>query len=179
MQPFPQLLTLKDIGFCEEIPETGRTFEENALIKARTLASQGYIAIGDDSGLCVEALGGAPGIYSARYAGEHGNDEKNNQKLLEELDATGDKARRASFVCVIACAAPDGRAFTVRGECFGYIAKTPAGQGGFGYDPLFHPGNDTRSFAQYTPAEKNAVSHRGRALSALAARLPVFLAGKE
>ena len=155
------LLTLKDIDFTDEIIENGSTFEENSLIKADVGARLGYICIADDSGLAVDALGGAPGVYSARYAGEGHNDAENNKKLLNELEKTGDTDRKANFVCCISCAFPDGEHFTVRGECHGVIAKSLCGEGGFGYDPLFFVPSMNKTFAEMTPDEKNLISHRG------------------
>ena len=165
--PDIEILSLGDVSLDEEIVEDGETFEENALIKARYAARSGYIGIGDDSGLCVEALGGAPGIYSARFAGEDGNTAKNNEKLLLELKGKTD--RRAKFVCVIACVMPGGEEFTVRGEAHGEIIETYKGEGGFGYDPLFRYGDKT--FAEITSDEKNLVSHRGRAIKKFAEEL--------
>ena len=131
-----EVLSLKDAGITEEIIEDGNSFEENALIKARTAAKSGMIGIGDDSGLTVDALGGAPGIYSARYAGEHGNDELNNRLLLESMKGAED--RKASFVCCIACAFPDEREdIVVNGYIHGEILENQKGEGGFGYDPLW------------------------------------------
>ena len=165
--PDIEILSLSDVSLNEEIVEDGETFEENALIKARYAAKSGLVGIGDDSGLCVEALGGAPGIYSARFAGEEGNTAKNNEKLLLELKGKTD--RRAKFVCVIACVMPDGEEFTVRGEAHGEIIETYKGEGGFGYDPLFRYGDKT--FAEMTSDEKNLVSHRGRAIKKFAEEL--------
>ena len=165
--PDIEILSLGDVSLDEEIVEDGETFEENALIKARYAARSGLVGIGDDSGLCVEALGGAPGIYSARFAGEEGNTEKNNEKLLRELEGKSD--RRAKFVCVIACVMPDGEEFTVRGEAPGEIIEAYKGEGGFGYDPLFRYGDKT--FAEMTSDEKNLVSHRGRAIKKFAEEL--------
>ena len=165
--PDIEILSLSDVSLNEEIVEDGETFEENALIKARYAARSGLVGIGDDSGLCVEALGGAPGIYSARFAGEEGNTAKNNEKLLLELKGKTD--RRAKFVCVIACVMPDGEEFTVRGEAHGEIIETYKGEGGFGYDPLFRYGDKT--FAEMTADEKNLVSHRGRAIKKFAEEL--------
>ncbi len=163
------ILSLGDIGFTGEIVEDGESFAENALIKARAAASTGRIGIGDDSGLCVNALGGAPGIYSARYAGEHGNDDANNQKLQRELAEKDD--RSAYFICAIACVMPDGRECVVEGRTDGIIIKERAGEGGFGYDPYFLYEPLGKTFSELTPDEKNAVSHRGRATRALAAHL--------
>ena len=127
--PDIEILSLSDVSLDGEIVEDGATFEENALIKARYAARSGYIGIGDDSGLCVEALGGAPGIYSARFAGEDADTAKNNEKLLRELNGKSD--RRAKFVCVIACVMPSGEEFTVRGEAHGEIIDSYHGNGGF------------------------------------------------
>ena len=165
--PDIEILSLSDVSLNEEIVEDGETFEENALIKARYAARSGLVGIGDDSGLCVEALGGAPGIYSARFAGEEGNTAKNNEKLLIELKGKTD--RRAKFVCVIACVMPGGEEFTVRGEAHGEIIETYKGECGFGYDPLFRYGDKT--FAEMTSDEKNLVSHRGRAIKKFAEEL--------
>ena len=167
--PDIEILSLSDVLLNEDIVEDGETFEENALIKARYAARSGLVGIGDDSGLCVEALGGAPGIYSARFAGEDGNTAKNNEKLLRELEGKTD--RRAKFVCVIACVMPDGEEFTVRGEAHGEILEKYSGKGGFGYDPLFRYGDGERTFADMTSDEKNLVSHRGRAIKKFAEEL--------
>lgn len=144
--------------------EDGVTFEENAIIKAKSgLAQTGYISVADDSGICVDYLDGAPGVYSARYSGEHGNDEMNNDKLLSELSGVPMEKRTAYYVAAIACVFPDGRQFTVRGECHGHIAfERQLGSGGFGYDPLFISENGP--FSQLTAEEKDAISHRGKAL---------------
>ncbi|MBR3965496.1 MAG: RdgB/HAM1 family non-canonical purine NTP pyrophosphatase [Clostridia bacterium] len=164
--PEIKVLSLDDIGFCGDIIEDGESFEENAMIKAKAVAERGYIGVGDDSGLSVNALGGAPGIYSARYAGEHGDDEANNQKLLSELEGKSD--RSGAFVSVVACAMPDGECFSVRGECPGIILTEYKGNGGFGYDPLFYYEALGKTFAELSMAEKNEISHRGRAMRAFA-----------
>lgn len=157
------LLTLSEIGFEGDIEETGQTFAENALLKARAVAAaSGKIGLGDDSGLVVPALGGAPGIYSARYAGEHGNDEKNNALLLQNLSGKTD--RRAFFECVLACALPNGENFTVSGRCEGIILESPRGRNGFGYDPLFYVPGLGKTLAEMSGEEKNAISHRGAAV---------------
>ena len=146
-----------------EIAETGTTFEENALIKAKNgCKNTGLPTVADDSGLCVDALGGAPGVYSSRYSGEDGNDEKNNQKLLFELKNIPKEKRTARFVSVIACVFPDGRSFTVRGECEGTIAFEKHGEKGFGYDPLFL--TEKGCFGEITDSEKDSISHRGKSL---------------
>jgi XTP/dITP diphosphohydrolase len=170
----PELVTMDEAGFTEEIVEDGVSFAENACIKAETVcAATGCAAVGDDSGLCVTALDGAPGIYSARYAGEHGNDAANNALLLRNLEGKTD--RSAYFACAIACAFPDGReTLVVEGRAHGVILEEARGEGGFGYDPLFYVPELGKTFSELSEAEKNAVSHRGvavkdfaRALSAL------------
>lgn len=167
-----ELLTLDDIGFSQEIDECGETFAENAMIKAKTVANaSGMISIGDDSGLCVDALGGAPGVRSARYAGEH-DDDANNKKLLRELAVFGEGDRGAAFVCAMACVFPDGcgisgKPIEVSGRCEGVITNAPYGQGGFGYDPLFFCPEYGATFAELTTEQKNAVSHRGKATAML------------
>ena len=160
-----QPVSMKDVGFDEDIIENGSTFEENAIIKAEAvMRATGLPAIADDSGLSVDALGGAPGIYSARYAGDHGNDEENNQLLLRNMEGVTDRTCR--FVCAMALALPGEKTRVVRGEAVGQLLTEYAGQGGFGYDPLFlyHTGE---TFAQMSPAEKNAVSHRFKAVELL------------
>ena len=154
-----ELLSLDDIGFTDDVVEDGETFEENAMIKAKAGAKLGYITFADDSGLAVDALGGAPGIYSARYSGEHGNDEGNNQLLLKNLQ--GESDRSARYVCAIACASPDGMEFVVRGECEGMILDGYLGNGGFGYDPLFFVPALNKTFAEASLEDKNKISHRG------------------
>jgi len=153
--------------------ETGTTFLANARLKARAVAAAtGEVALADDSGLEVDALGGDPGVLSARYAGVDGAgaDAANNAKLLAELAGIHGPNRRARFRCVLALVAPDGREVTAEGRIEGFVLDAPRGQGGFGYDPLFLPEADNaaaRSFAEYAPGEKNAVSHRGRAAERL------------
>ncbi|HMO05074.1 MAG TPA: RdgB/HAM1 family non-canonical purine NTP pyrophosphatase [Kiritimatiellia bacterium] len=167
-QPTLELLSSFDFPGVPDVEETGTTFEENAALKARALATAtGLWAMGDDSGLEVDALGGAPGVYSARYAGLPAVDyAANNRKLLAAL--AGQPDRRARFRTVLALAAPDGRLFTCEGTCPGTIADAPRGEGGFGYDPLFIPDGSTLAFAEMPAAEKNRISHRGRALAAAA-----------
>ena len=175
-----EILSLDDVGIIEEIEENGSTFAENALIKARAAAASGYIAVGDDSGLTVDALDGAPGIYSARYAarcnyaGDH-DDEGNNRALLQNLKDVEPSKRTAAFVCTVACVLPDGREFTVRGEVLGRILESYAGNGGFGYDPLFFYEPYGKTLAQLSFAEKNEISHRGRAIRAFAEKLKEIL----
>jgi len=154
-------------------PEEGATFAENALGKARTAAAAtGQTAVGDDSGIEAAALGGAPGIRSARYAGEHATDEENLAKLLHEVPADGDT--RVTYVCALAMVHPDGREVVAEGRCEGRLTHDLRGQGGFGYDPAFVPDDlsDGRTMAELGPAEKDAISHRGRAARALMERSP-------
>ncbi len=161
-----KVLSLDDIGLTDDIVEDGESFEDNAYIKASAVAERGYIGVGDDSGLTVNALGGAPGIYSARYAGEHGNDAANNARLLRELANKDD--RSAAFVCTIACKFPDGASFVCRGECCGEIIDEYRGEGGFGYDPLFYYPELGKTFAELSAEEKNRISHRGKAMKKFA-----------
>lgn len=167
-----EALTADEAGISfDDVEETGATFEENAGIKARALFNgSGFGTIADDSGLCVDALGGAPGVYSARYSGEHGNDSDNIALLLKNMKDIPESERTARFVCSICCVMPDGTEFTVRGECEGKIGYECVGDGGFGYDPVFML-HDGRSMAQLTKEEKDAISHRGNALKLLADRL--------
>jgi XTP/dITP diphosphohydrolase len=155
--------------------ETGLTFVENALLKARhASAATGLPALADDSGLCVDALGGAPGLYSARYCGVHGDDARNIARLLGELRGVPDAARGARFHCALALlrSADDPRPIIAEGSWEGRILHAPRGAGGFGYDPVFLDPENALSAAELDPAIKNAISHRGRALAALRARLP-------
>ena len=153
------------------VEENAPDFVGNALVKVRAIAARhrGDWCLADDSGLEVAALGGAPGVRSARYAGEPSDTAANNALLLKNL--TGVANRRANFTCAIALVAPDGTERTVEGKCFGAIADAPSGAAGFGYDPLFVPDGFTRSFAELSADEKNAISHRGRALAAAKAIL--------
>lgn len=166
-----EIVTDRDIGITlSDVEETGTTFSENSLLKAQSGCEEsGLPCIADDSGLEVDYLGGAPGVYSARYAGEHGNDEKNIDKLLKELDGVPEEKRTARFVCAATCVFPDGRDICVRGECEGIIAFERHGSGGFGYDPVFMVGD--RSFGEFTSEEKDKISHRGNALRKLASAL--------
>ena len=173
-----EVLSLDDVGIYGEIEEDGTTFEENALIKARVGAVNGYIGLADDSGLEVDALDGAPGIYSARYAGEfggHASDEKNNELLLENLKNIPPEKRTGRYVAAIACVLPDGREFSVRGTSEGLIIDEYRGEGGFGYDPLFYFPQFDKTFAELTPEEKDSVSHRGRAMRLFAEELKRYL----
>ena len=151
-----------------EIVEDGETFEENSLKKAKEIMKLcGKITLADDSGLMVDYLGGAPGVYSARFAGEDGNDDANNRKLLTLLEDVPSDERTARFVSVITMVYPDGTTLVARGECPGRIITAPAGEGGFGYDPLFVPEGYDKTFAQLSSEEKNAISHRANALARL------------
>lgn len=190
-----RILSLSDIGFDGDIEENGSSFEENALIKAKVPASLGYIGIADDSGLCTNALDGAPGIYSARYAGDEASDAENRKKLLSALAGVPEKERSAKFVCVMAMVLPEkslfsvpenhriseelckktgifsNKAAAVRGECKGTILEKETGDGGFGYDSLFYCEEYKGSFAQISSEEKNRISHRGAAVRKFAVLL--------
>ncbi|WP_035848910.1 RdgB/HAM1 family non-canonical purine NTP pyrophosphatase [Kitasatospora azatica] len=152
-----------------DVPETGVTFAENALLKAHALArATGLPAVADDSGLCVDVLGGAPGIFSARWAGKHGDDRANLELLLAQLADIAAPHRGAHFACAAALALPDGTERVVEGRLLGTLRTAPAGEGGFGYDPILQPLGETRTCAELTAAEKNAISHRGKAFRGLA-----------
>ncbi|MGP3983360.1 RdgB/HAM1 family non-canonical purine NTP pyrophosphatase [Streptomyces sp. KR80] len=152
-----------------DVKESGITFAENALLKAHALArATGLPAVADDSGLCVDVLGGAPGIFSARWAGKHGDDRANLELLLAQLEDITGPHRTAHFACAAALAFPDGRERVVEGRLHGTLRHAPAGEGGFGYDPILQPEGETRTCAEMTPEEKNAISHRGKAFRALA-----------
>ena len=164
----------------EDIEETGSTFEENALLKALTVTrTTGFAALADDSGLEVDALGGAPGIYSARYCGTHGDDLANNEKLLKELAGKDSSLRAARFVAVIAVAKPGGSTITSRGELAGEIALSSQGANGFGYDPVFIPTGSAKTLGEFEPGRKDEISHRAKALAEIAPRIPTFLSGSE
>lgn len=161
-----------------EVEETGVDFLENAALKAQSaFAATGLAAVADDSGLCVDALDGAPGVYSARYAGGHGDDKANNEKLLRELEGLPEEKRTAKFVCAICCVLPDGRRIAVEGECPGRIGFAPDGEGGFGYDPLFI--TEKGCFGRLSPKEKDAVSHRGKALRLFVEELKKYMESHE
>ena len=163
-----------DVGIDIDVEETGTTFEENSLLKAKAvMEASGLPAIADDSGLCVDALNGAPGVYSARYGGD-GLDDTGRYRLLLANMPRG-AARTAKFVSVITCCFPGGEVLTARGECPGTIAFAPMGEGGFGYDPVFFLPKLKKTFAQLSPEEKNAISHRGLALQAFQAELEKYL----
>ena len=157
-----------------DVEETGATFLENAVLKAESgCRESGFPCIADDSGLVVDYIGGEPGVYSARYSGEHGNDEANIQKLLKNLDGVPYEKRTARFVCSVCVCFPDGRRLSVSGKCEGFIGFEKHGDNGFGYDPVFMVGE--KSFAELSAAEKDALSHRGNALRELVKVLPDYL----
>lgn len=169
------LVTIAGSGFSGEIIESADSFEGNAYIKAKTLCDfTGLPAIADDSGLCVDALSGAPGVYSSRFAGEPCDDSKNNAKLLSLLENTPDEKRTAKFVCCICAVLPGGETLYVRGEAAGIIARAPKGNGRFGYDPLFFYPPAGKTFAEMDGEEKDSVSHRGRAVRELVAHAAFF-----
>ena len=170
-----EVLSEKDLSETfPDVEENGTTFEENAIIKASAgLKNTGYISVADDSGICVDYLDGAPGIYSARYSGEHGDDDSNNQKLLSELRDVPLEKRTARYVAAIACVFPDGRKFTVRGECEGKIGFEPKGNNGFGYDPYFI--SELGVMAELTSEQKDSISHRGKALKLFKEELKKYI----
>ena len=174
-----EVLSEKDLSETfPDVEEDGTTFEENAIIKASAgLKNTGLISVADDSGICVDYLGGAPGIFSARYSGEHGDDESNNQKLLSELDGVPLSKRTARYVAAIACVFPDGKKFTVRGECEGKIGFKPKGSNGFGYDPYFI--SELGVMAELTSEQKDSISHRGKALKLFKEELKKYIEVKE
>lgn len=160
-----KVATLNEFPGAPEVKEDGLTFRDNAIKKAREVARfTGCLTLADDSGLEVDALGGSPGVYSARFAGEPTDDERNNRKLMEMLQGVPAHERTARFRCVIAIAFPNGRVETTEGICEGRISSIPGGQGGFGYDPLFVPDGFSQTFAELGPEVKNRISHRGKAL---------------
>ena len=163
-----ELVFLDDFQNLPDIAETGKTFKENALIKAKEIASlTGHWALADDSGLVVDYLQGAPGVYSARFSGEKATDEQNNAKLLALLKDVPWEKRQAKFVCVIAICNPKGQCYTLEGECKGYIALEPKGTYGFGYDPVFFVPAYGKTMAELEPEIKNQISHRAMALKQL------------
>lgn len=170
-----EVVTMFDVAPDMEIEETGTTFEENAVLKAETLSKAlRTIVIADDSGLAVDALDGAPGVYSARYAGDH-DDEANIVKVLENLKGLPEEKRTARFMCALAIAGPDLETTTVFGSCEGVILEGKRGTNGFGYDPIFFVPALDRAMAELTPEEKGAISHRGNAIRKLADLLPTLL----
>ena len=177
MERYPdiQVLSLKEAGVVSDAEETGTTFEENAYIKAEAVCKiTGKPTIADDSGLMVDCLDGAPGVYSARYSGPGATDEKNNQKLLEALKGFDDAQKTCRFVSCVACVFPDGRRFVTRGTCEGHVGNKPKGTNGFGYDPLFYI-NENDTYASITGEQKDAISHRGKALALFAEKLKEYL----
>ena len=194
-----KLMTLQDINYTDEIEENGTSFEENSLIKARVPASLGYIGIADDSGLSVDYLDGAPGIYSARFSGDGATDEKNRKKLFSELDGVPTGKRTAKFVCTASLVLPENshlvipedyrisaelakklgidpaRAMVVRGECHGIILEEERGEGGFGYDSMFYYPEFDATFAEIPQEKKNEVSHRGIAMREFTKRIAEIL----
>ena len=169
-----QVCSEAEAGVDVEVEETGSTFEENSLLKARAvMEASGMPAIADDSGLCVDALNGGPGVYSARYGGE-GLDDKGRYTLLLN-SMRGQTTRAAHFACAIACAFPGGKTLTAEGRCDGAIAFAPLGEGGFGYDPVFLVPEKGKTFGQLTAEEKSEISHRGRALRDFSAKLETYL----
>ncbi|MBR3247426.1 MAG: XTP/dITP diphosphatase [Clostridiales bacterium] len=174
--PF-KAVSMHEEGLDPDIVEDGKTFEENALIKARAvhaLAQDCYV-MADDSGLCIDALDGAPGIYSARFCGEDSTYPEKFAKIFEMLRYVPEEKRTAKFVCSIAVVRPDGTDFTVRGEVCGVLHEMPAGDGGFGYDPIFYVPEFGMTTAQMTKEQKNSISHRGKALRAMADKLKAEL----
>lgn len=173
--PF-EMIPMRESGFSGEIVEDADTFEGNAYLKAKAVSvSTGLIAIADDSGLEVDALGGAPGVHSARYAGVHGDDDTNNRKLLEALAGVPDEKRTARFVSAICVVRPDGKSLTVRGTVEGRILHEKRGSGTFGYDPLFYYEPLGKTFAELDGSSKNKISHRGNALTILMKKRDFFL----
>lgn len=169
-----EVVSPRDLGITVDVEETGTTFAENALLKAKAICKEANLpAIADDSGLCVDALNGAPGVYSARYGGEGLDDKGRYMLLLSSL--RGAPTRAAHFACAVACAFPNGDTLTAEGRCDGSIAYAPLGEGGFGYDPVFLLPGTGKTFGQLTQEEKSAVSHRGRALKDFVGKLEAYL----
>ena len=169
-----EVVSPKELGITVDVEETGSTFAENAMLKAKAICELAKLpAIADDSGLCVDALNGGPGVYSARYGGPGLDDVGRYRLLLENM--RGQMPRTAKFVSVITCCFPNGDVLSARGECPGTIAFAPMGEGGFGYDPVFFIPSLKKTFAQLSPEEKNAISHRGKALEAFQVKLEEYL----
>lgn len=167
-----EVVSLNEFPHLEDVEEDGATFEENALLKARYAANEsGIAAIADDSGICVDALNGMPGIYSARWAGKHGDDRANLELLLAQIAHVPTERRTAHFRCAVALVYPDGREIVVEGRMEGRVIDAPRGSGGFGYDPIFCAHGSNRTSAELSPEEKDAVSHRGNAMRALIAKI--------
>lgn len=163
-----EVLSLKEVGITIEVKETGSTFVENAYIKAKEiydlLKAENYCVLSDDSGLAVDSLDGAPGVFSARFSGEHGNDKKNNEKLLKLMENVPEEKRSAKFICAMVLIIDENKVIKVQGEAEGYILREEIGENGFGYDPLFFTKVYNKTFAQLSEEEKNSISHRGNAL---------------
>ena len=160
-----EVVSLKQMGIEIDVEETGTTFEENALLKARAVSKlTDFAVIADDSGLCVDALGGEPGVYSARYAGEGASDDMLIEKLLSNMQGIEREKRGAHFVSVVALVMPDKTELIAEGKAYGYITNEPDGEGGFGYDPIFCSDEIGKTYARMSGEEKNSISHRGRAL---------------
>lgn len=169
-----EVVSPADLGISVEVEEIGETFAENAMLKAKAVCAAAKLpAIGDDSGLCVDALNGGPGVYSARYGGE-GLDDKGRMMLLLNT-MRGMPTRSAHFTCAIACAFPNGNTLTAEGQCAGSIAYAPMGVDGFGYDPVFMVPDEAKTFAQMNAEEKNRISHRGKALKEFSTKLETYL----
>ena len=169
-----EVVSPKDLGLTVDVEETGTTFAENAMLKAKAICAAAHLpAIADDSGLCVDALNGGPGVYSARYGGEGLDDRGRYMLLLNNM--RGQTTRAAHFACAIACAFPNGDTLTAEGRCDGTIAFAPMGEGGFGYDPVFFVPEKAKTFGQLTAEEKSAISHRGRALESFVGKLETYL----
>ena len=169
-----EVVSPKDLGLTVDVEETGTTFAENAMLKAKAICAAAKLpAIADDSGLCVDALNGGPGVYSARYGGDGLDDRGLYMLLLNNM--RGQTTRAAHFACAIACAFPNGDTLTAEGRCDGTIAFAPMGEGGFGYDPVFFVPEKAKTFGQLTAEEKSAISHRGRALESFVEKLETYL----
>ena len=169
-----EVVSPKDLGLTVDVEETGTTFAENAMLKAKAICAAAHLpAIADDSGLCVDALNGGPGVYSARYGGDGLDDRGRYMLLLNNM--RGQTTRAAHFACAIACAFPNGDTLTAEGRCDGTIAFAPMGEGGFGYDPVFFVPEKAKTFGQLTAEEKSAISHRGRALESFVGKLETYL----
>ena len=169
-----EVVSPRDLGITVDVEETGTTFAENAMLKAKGICASAKLpAIADDSGLCVDALNGGPGVYSARYGGEGLDDKGRYMLLLNSM--RGQPTRAAHFACAIACVFPNGDELTAEGRCDGTIAFAPMGEGGFGYDPVFFVPELKKTFGQLTAEEKSAISHRGRALAVFVEKLETYL----
>lgn len=169
-----EVVSPKELGITVDVEETGTTFAENAMLKAKAICEAAQLpAIADDSGLCVDALNGGPGVYSARYGGEELDDKGRYMLLLNSM--RGQTTRAAHFACAIACAFPNGDTLTAEGRCDGTIAFAPMGEGGFGYDPVFFIPELKKTFGQLSAEEKSTISHRGRALKAFTEKLTEYM----